>query len=477
MNLTYKFGGGVSNSVIHPIILVAVVVTAILICSAPRKSLVVPVLLLAFLSPFGQQLYVAGQHFGVIRILALAGLVRLAILRKSGRVFPGGFNAIDRVVCAWAIARAVAFILLYSAEAGAVINQVAFLLDIFGGYSLLRFMIQNEEDVAKAAKVLAVIAVVIGACMVNEKLRRINIFGYLGSLAVQSAIRDGAIRAQGSFGHPVLAGVCAATLVPLFFWLWKNRVARVAALAGFAGSTMMVLASASSTPVMSYLGGILALCLWPIRNYMRVMRWTLLLTLLGLALIMKAPVWFIIAHVDVVSSSSGWHRAELVDTFVNHFSEWCLIGTNRNDTWGSEMVDTSNQFIAQGISGGLLGLVFFVTIVKRGFSRLGKSRRLVTDGRGQWFLWCLSAVMLAHVIAFWGTAYWDQTNFWWLAYLATISIATVQLQSARTKEPERPRAGSQEPPVEESPVEAKLLEVPSQSWWTSGHVIRPTLTR
>jgi len=423
--------------VIHPVVLVAMLIAIVLLLVLNRRWAIVPLLLIAIFTPFGQQLYLAGMHFFVLRVVVIAGCLRLLIAKLTSRedLFAGGFTLFDGLFCSWAICRAAAFMLLYH-EVGAVLYQIAFLVDALGGYFLLRYLIRDEADITRVAKLLAFIAVSMGFCTLIERFHNLNVFGYAGSFSVVPQFRDGQIRAQGAFGHPVLAGTFACTLVPMFFWLFRSGKARITALAGFLGATAMVLAAASSTPVLAYIAGILGLCLWPIRNYMRVVRWGIVFTIAGLAMIMKAPIWFVIAHVDVVSASSGWHRAELVNAFVNHFSSWWLLGSNNNQTWGYEMIDTSNQYVGEGVSGGLVTLTFFIALICQGFSRLGRTRKLMQERRDraqEWFLWSLCAVLLAHVFAFWGTAYWDQTRFWWFTFLSVIPVATFAIQNATEK--------------------------------------------
>src|SRR6266436_4036681 len=79
------FGGGPAATVLHPIILVATIVAVILIFVLPRKKVAVPFLLLVFLGSYGQQVYIAGVHLFVLRIIILAGLFRMAFaLRADG---------------------------------------------------------------------------------------------------------------------------------------------------------------------------------------------------------------------------------------------------------------------------------------------------------------------------------------------------------------------------------------------------------
>jgi hypothetical protein len=162
-----------------------------------------------------------------------------------------------------------------------------------------------------------------------------------------------------------------------------------------------------------------------------VVRWAVVLALVGLDLVMKAPVWFLIARIDIVSGSSGFHRAELIDTFVRHFNEWWLIGTKNAANWGFEMQDTCNEWVEMGETGGLATLLCFVLLVVRSFSRIGKARKRAFQDRDRaWLIWFVGAALFAHAVAFYGISYFDQTKYSWFALLCMISVVTAPKQSA-----------------------------------------------
>jgi hypothetical protein len=435
----YYFGGGSGDTVMHPAVAVAMILVIILILVLPRKQAIVPFLLCTFLIPLGQTLVLGGVHLYVLRIVILFGCARMLFAKFSSQdnLLGGGFNSVDRVFILWAVFRATAFLILFSFPSAAIVNQTAFLLDALGGYFLLRFLIQDDEDILRTIKVLTVVAAIIGVCMVNEKLRDQNIYGYLGGFRLVPEMRDGAIRAQGPFAHPILAGSFGGTLLPLFFWLWTSGKAKASAVVGAIGSTCIVLSSASSTPLMAYMGGVFALCFWPMRKYMRMFRWGLASALVGLHLVMKAPVWFLIARVDLTGASSGYHRAELVDQFIRHFSEWWLVGTNGNGAWGFDMWDLSNQFVAEGVTGGLVTFICFIALIAMCFSRIGTARKAVEGDRDQeWYMWCLGAALVSHIVAYWGISYFDHTQMAWFALLAMILAATATRIAQTVKQPE-----------------------------------------
>jgi len=404
----------------------------VLIFLLPRKYVVVPLLALWFLVPFGQVVVVDGVHFTVYRILILAGLVRLLTLRLSSdppRLI-GGFNSIDWAFGLCVIFAAVAFCLSWM-ETQAVIKKLGSLIDILGAYFLVRFLIQDLEDIRRVIKVLVCLDIIIAACMLSEQVFRHNMFASLGEVVSLPSVRGGAIRSQGPFAVYITAGVFGATLLPALAWMWKDGSSKVLVVTGIIASTIIVVTSFSSTPLLAYVAGIGALCLWPIRNQMRTLRWLLVTVLLGLHLMMKAPVWALIARIDLTGSSSGFHRYMLVDNFIRHFGDWWLVGAKDYNSWGFDMWDLSNQYIEYGITGGLVSLICFIVLICRCFGKLGNARKWVAGSlEEEWFLWCLGAMLFAHVVAYFGISYFDQVQATWYLLLALLCVAVSEARNS-----------------------------------------------
>jgi hypothetical protein len=418
------FGGGASSSILHPVVVAALVLVAVLTFLLPRKYVIVPLLLGILLTPAGQNLYI-GVHLYVYRILILVGWVRLINSKpSSGKFLSGGFITLDKVFLVWATYRALAVVLLFG-QVGAMVNQAAFLLDSLGGYFLFRSLVRDDQDVRRVVKVFAVVAAVSAVVMLIELKTGQNVLGSLGGIRPISDIRNGRIRAQGVFAHSILAGSFGAATFPLFLWLWKRGKAKLAATIGAVSASVMVFACASSTPVAAWLGSIVAICLWPIRRNMRVVRWGIVLSLVGLQLAMKAPVWYVLAHIDLAGGSSGWNRATLIDTFIRHVRDWWLIGTHDNVNWGWDMWDQCNQFVTEGETGGLVALSCFIAMIVICFKKIGRARKAFAgQSKKEWLFWLLGAAMFAQVMAFMGVDYFDQSTFAWYALLAIIPVAT-----------------------------------------------------
>jgi hypothetical protein len=431
---TPKFGGGFNETVLHPAVLILLLLALVLFFVLPRKYVIVPVLVSTFLIPLGQQFYVAGVHLFVHRILILVAFIRILAMKepKQKQLYAGGWNSIDSAFTYYVVISAAATMMQYP-DVGALINQVGYLWDYLLGYLLLRSLIRNEKDTFLAIKCFAGLMVVIAAAMIYEQMKMVNLFGLLGGVTEIPEVREGKIRSQAVFQHSLTAGTFAATAIPLFFLLWKNGKAKILTLVGVAAATVMTVTTQTSTSLLTYAAGLGAVFLWPIRKKMKTVRTGLVVALIGLHLVMKAPVWFLIARIDLTGSSSSYHRAELIDQFVNHFSSWWLIGTKDAATWGWDMWDAQNMYVSVGEAGGLAALVFYILVISRSFSKLGKARRRATSKKQEWMIWFLGSALFANVVAFFGVNYFDQSRMAWFALISMICACTIPMVTPELK--------------------------------------------
>jgi hypothetical protein len=427
-----RFGGGVSGTVLHPAVLVAILLAGVLMCVWPRRKAIIPFLAAAILIPMDQVLLIGPAHFPMLRVLILFGVVRVVkeMISSKAHVFSGGMNKIDWAVILSAVFIALNGILLFQ-DSKASFNQLGSLYTVLGAYFLLRFLIQNEDDVWRAIQTLAWVAAIVAVVMTYEQATGHNPYAMLGGAKAADyaslAVRDDRFRAQGPFGHSILAGTFGAILMPLFVALWwKGRRYRVMAVIGCVSATVITLACNSSTPVLSYAAGVVALCLWPVRRSIRAIRWGIGFTLVSLHLVMKAPVWHLISRIDITGGSSSWHRFMLVDQCIRHFGDWWLMGVKDTSTWGFEMWDTANQYVSTCENSGLLPFLMLIAILVYGFKYAGRARRAAAKNKKTaLFMWALGAALFANMVAFLGISYFDQTIVVWYALLAMISAAAV----------------------------------------------------
>ena len=427
-NQQFYFGATGEVS-IAPLFLGVLIFAAGLIVFLPRKYVIYPFLLSAILIPMTQEVVIGGLHFTTLRILIFVGWVRLL---ASPSAMPGKkllrlMTNIDKAFLAWVVSNVVMFTILWGAW-DAFVNRLGFAYTDLGIYFLMRFLIRDDKDVERAIRVLAIVCFVVGLLMLGEHFTGINIIGKIGGVPAIDQVREGKLRAQGPFVHPLLAGAVGATLVPLFVGLWwKSKNARRVAVMGILGACLMALASMASTSLFGLAAGLLALCLWPMRSSMRALRWGIGLTLVGLQIVMKAPVWALIARVDLIGGSSGYRRYELINQAILRFWEWWLVGTRTQSQWGWDMWDSINWYVNQATTGGLITLILFVTILVFCFKRIGTARRRSAaqkEHRNELFIWALGATLFANALSFIGIMYFDQSCAIWFTFLAMISTAT-----------------------------------------------------
>lgn len=439
-----KYGGGPTETIVNPAVLVLVVVAGLFICFSSRKRATIAFLISSILIPTDQILLIGAAHFPMLRLLALFGLIRVAKEKWSskGPLFAGGFNRIDGIVAALSILTLLNAVLLFQMMA-AFVAEAGVLLTTFGVYFLLRLLIRDEADVVRAIRTLAYLSIFIAICMSFEFATGHNPYAVLGGArAAEYAslmVRDSRVRAQGPFAHCLLAGTFGAVLVPLFAGLWwRTRNQRGLMVAGMLACTVIVLTSNGSTPMLAYAAGLLALGMWRMRAWMRVLRWSVVILLVSLHIVMKAPVWHLISRIDLAGGSSGYHRFMLIDQCIRHFSDWWLIGVKDTSAWGFDMWDTANQYVGRGESSGLLALLLFIAIFVYGFKRVGKALLAAgAEKKSAIFVWAIGAALFSHAVAYFGITYYDQMIVPWYALLAMISV--LQVKKPKKLIPERAR--------------------------------------
>jgi hypothetical protein len=416
-----RYGGGAAETEILPFTLLLLLVASGFILLLPRKYAALPFLLASLTIPDGQVIVVAGLHFTVFRLLILMGWARLIASRLLFNRQKVGFriSSIDRAVIWCTIVNVVAFTLRYL-DIPAFINRIGFVFNTMGSYFLLRFLIRDWNDADRLLKLFSLICAALAVLMIVEQETGRNLFAVFGGVPGITAVREGRIRSQGPFAHPIIAGTFGATLFPLFLGMWWARKnSKMLSVLGMLSAIVMTITSASSTPIFALAAGIVACLFWPFRGRMRQFRWCLLIMLVGLHLVMKAPVWALIGRVDLVGGSSGWHREELINQAILHFREWWLLGTKDTEHWGYFLHDTANQYVDTAVTSGVFGLALFITILVRCFRNIGLARKAAQgNSKLEFRRWAMGACLFANVLAFVGMSYFDQT----IVYLYTIFV-------------------------------------------------------
>jgi hypothetical protein len=413
--------GGNTATLLHPVVLAFALLAGGMVLALPRRYVLAPVIAVMVLAPTGQRLVLPGMDLTIYRMMLAFAWARLLIRDEHRLLKP---TRIDRAVLWWVIAAVLSYTILWS-SLGALTNRLGLAYDALGTYFLVRATVVRDDDLKRILRTLVWVGVIVAILMVIETTSGRNALATLGGLPELAESREGRFRAQGPFSHPIMAGTFGATLFLLSMALWWKGARPLAAVGVVAGGAM-TWASASSGPVLTLLAGMLGLLMWPFRERMRWVRRGAVMLVIGLHIVMKAPVWYLLSRVNTVEGSTGWHRSFLIDNFIWRFDEWFLIGTRFTSTWGPGLVDQTNQYVAIGVSGGLLTLVLFLVVVKRCFVGLrGNTEMAGQSVGGQRARWALGSVLFAQLVAFMGVTYFGQMSDVWYLLLGIISAVSL----------------------------------------------------
>ena len=383
----------------------------------PRRRSVLPFVVLACFIPAGQRIVVASLDFTLLRILVLFGWTRILLRREDLGLT---WKTIDKLFIAWSLCAAVTYMLLRGSPA-AMIYKLGHTFDSLGLYFLFRFLIRDWDDLFRIIRYFMIMSVPVAIFFFIEHKTGRNLFSALGGVPEMTVVRDGRLRCQGAYVHPIAAGVFWASMFPLFlvFFTYRGKEA-ILALFGIISSLMIIIFCASSTPVASSAAAFAAICLYPFRQLMRLIRWGLAFTIIALHLSMEAPVWALIARVDLAGGSTGYHRSQLIDQTVRRFNEWWALGTISTAHWGDFLFDVANMYVSQAVRGGLATLVLFLLVVGYTFRGVSRMMRL-TDGdpRKRLFTWLVGVSLFAHCVSFVALNYSHQNS---MIFFMTVAI-------------------------------------------------------
>ncbi len=408
---------------IDPYALAFTLLMGLFLVLLPRRYALIPVIMLACYMTMAQRVLVLGLNFTMLRILMLFGWIRLIVRWEFVSL---KLNAIDKVLIWWTVVSFITYVLLWQTW-GSVVYRLGQFYNAIGMYFLFRFLVRDFEDIQRTLRQIAFFITPLALVMLNEKITGRNVFAVFGGVSPVTLVREGVLRCQGPFAHPILAGTFGATLFPFFVALWwQGKGSRLLALSATASAVVITVVAGSSGPVIALAFAVLGFCLWPFRYHMRKIRWGLLMMIIALHLVMKAPVWFLIERVSVFGGSAGWHRAYLVDRAIANFSEWWLVGIKDTEHWGYHLFDVTNAYILEGVSGGVLTMILFILIISRGFGGVERTVAALKDGprSTQFGVWALGVGLLAHVVTFISVTYFDQNYVNWYLLLAMIATVT-----------------------------------------------------
>jgi hypothetical protein len=385
------------------------------------RSAIKAILFTAAIIPAGQVFVIAGLHLIFFRLVIIVGIIRL-FMKGENRNFQA--NNVDKLIILCGLTTVICGIIrgLKPATVGEVLFD-------WGGYFLVRCLCKGPEDFLQHIRFLALVMIVIALSMCVESVTKHNPFAIFGGVNVIPDIREGRVRCQGPFRIYLLAGCFAATLFPLMVGLWiQGREHRLRAMLGIVGSVLGTYLSNSSGPLICFMAALMGFALWRMRLRMQLLRRGFVVLFVVLALVMKAPVWYVIDRGPFAGAS--WHRSYLIDQFVQHFTQWAMVGTDYTANWAPagqvlavdhNNMDITNNFVVQGIHGGIWQFVLFLAIIISCFKIVGRLVRGSSDGvLKPKMIWAIGIALWGHCTAFIDISYFDQIAVIWYWLIAVI---------------------------------------------------------
>lgn len=365
----------------------------------------------------GQGVEIGPISLPVYRLVLAAGLFRV-ILRRENTA--GQINAIDKLVVAWAVWMVFASFFHEWKPGSGPVFAAGFVFNVTLMYFLTRVWCGDIEELIGVLRMMAWALTPVALAMLLEHTLERNVFGMFGGVPEGVYVRDGSIRAQGPFAHPILAGTVGAVCFPLMIGIFRRH--RISSMVGLSACIVIVIASHSSGPMMSFFIGVFATLLWIRRSWLRHLRWAAIGAYLLAEVLMTRPAYYLMADIDLTGSSTGWHRAKLIHSAFQHLSEWWAFGTDYTAHWiayslDGAHTDITNYYIYIGVIGGLPAMLLLIATMWRAFAWVGESVRNVPAAlrEQQFVIWCLGAGLFAHAATSLAVAYFDQSMmFFWL---------------------------------------------------------------
>ncbi len=417
-------------TVAHPVGIALLVVCIIAILIQRKERVIYPLILFMVCIPGAQRIVIAGIDFSFVRILVMVLLARIFI-KGEGKQFK--LQKPDVILLWWMGMGIIAYGFLLGG--GGIITRTGYMLDTVGAYFVGRIYMRTSEDIKRVLLIIGFLSIPVLVFFLIERASGKNMFYVFGGIPEYTMVRNGRLRCQGPFAHPIMAGVFWATLLPWFAGMFYGKLVSKTQLFIYISSIFIIVANtASSTPVMVILFTILGIGMFKIRHKMGLIRKLLFGLIVLLHIVMKAPVWHLISRIDLSGGSTGWHRFNLIEQSINHFSEWWLVGINSTGHWAFGAQDMTNQYLLEGMRGGVIGFILYIWFLVRVYSIIGNAQRKADSKSELWFQWASGVMLFTHTMSFLAAAYFGQANIAFFLFTGgSISAAASVIQKYKVK--------------------------------------------
>lgn len=387
------------ENLVHPFAGFVFAISLICTFCAPRKYLIWPIIIIAcFISP-AQRFAFFGLDFHFLRAIALILLIRVLLFRDLKDVKLGKAD-----LAMFGIVGAIILCTLARTGFSPAISMSGKMIEPFCLYFVGRALVRSLDDVRYMLLGVSIIGIPVAISFTVEQFTRYNFFSLFGGIPEMTVIRDGKLRSQGSFVHPITAGVFWASFAPMFF---SQIVAKQRSLfnicIGWIGYSMCficALMTNSSTSIAGLLIGLVGWCFYKSRNRLRLIFW---LTLIIMAMVHVASTrgihGVIFTRISFISSSTGYHRYMLFEGLFNNVQKWFVMGTNSR-MFNRSFIDLTNQYVIIALDGGIVALFLQIAMIIMAFKAVGRALKASVQRYDTLLIFGIGVAFLTTIISF-----------------------------------------------------------------------------
>jgi hypothetical protein len=409
----------------HPFGIAALVIGCAVILFGRRPQVIFGVLIFIFAIPSAQRIVIFSLDFSFLRIVILITIFRAFV---KGDHATWKITGPDKILFWWAIWGIVAYGFLLE-NFGAVLTRTGFMVDAVGSYLVGRIYMSTWGEIKRVIVFLGWMAFPILVFFLVERATGRNMFSVFGGINEITLVREGKLRCQGPFSHPIMAGAFWASVLLWFAALWQRKeTSRFVLILMTTAVMLIIINTASSTPVMAVLLGATGVLYFRYRNTLTAVRWIALFTLIAAQILMEKGAAHLLARVNILAGSTGWHRYHLIDEWMKHFGEWWLFGTRSTGHWGLGLEDVTNQFVLESVRGGVVGFILFSMFLISLFGLIGRGIKASENSEEKFILWCGGVVLFVHTFSFISVSYFGQmvaSFFLFSGAIASLSMAHI----------------------------------------------------
>lgn len=415
-----------------PVFILATLALIVAQLALPKKWAFLPLMIAVF--HLGDRGLVS--EFTPARLVFLVGMMR-AISNGSFSFSPGA-NRVDLYVllfCVWALITAPFHT---ESEFNPYTERLGLALNIGGSYLYGKAYFTGPDILYRFTKSMAIVMIPLAIMMYIEASTGRNNYYILGARSAHAIVRGDELRAKGPFGHAIIAGTTGACLLPLMLYL--RKYSKLWGNVGLVVATMITFSTASSGPIAAYGVSLMLLVFWKWRHLLPLSKKVLVVTLIFLNFAMSRPVWFLIARIDLVGGSTGWHRSKLIDQSIRYLGDWWLFGTDYTRHWmfsgvsfSKNHTDITNYYLQMGVWGGVPLILFFLFMIYKTLRLLERTMvdMRATNNREEFGLWCLWICIIAQCVSFVSISYFDQT---YALFFSLLGMVPALMQSQEVNE-------------------------------------------